>query len=712
MSLTLSQLRSRVQPLYPDVEQIGETVLRYTRSSEQSPFAVCYLDIVKDVPDTPDELTRYLERVVGAGYFDGKSSLQWNNYLYFIKDPTAFADSAIQKAKEVVERDRTYARKFVIAETELDSVLRPRIVRPSEGTKKPDVISEWTAVLKQPHLIEAVLGDYSLPERMKLIVGTRSPPNSTKPKAPSAQRGALLPTIRKFTIKHFRPRPGDRHFDFGDVNLIFGVNGTGKTSLLEAIELYYCGKTKRNPKTNEEYEFVIDLEGGRSETVTHDRRLHAFRDRDRQWYGIREEKSSKLYDGFGRFNFLDTDAALELSQSTDHINDHLAKLLVGSESAATWQVIDKLSDRVELAMREAERQNAIIDPDLKLLDKQLAESGTVKKESDSLRTALDEALRRNKWMIDDDDLESGAGVLVEQLAGLITVARQATLLSWLDSPVTLAHCDSYCRSAEAIIKACEPIAARLEALRVSQLQLTTATKQNHRVLNLVGELARLVESGVENRALELAHQRSAITANASLVAGIDDETLRMLGTANDGLVVAAYRDSAIAARTQAEKELNAAKRAHQDFAKLRTRSLALAQELRQVAACIIESSPSDECPLCHTKFQPGELARHISEGVDAHLEAVGQKLLGDVRRIEMELSDATATEFASSQIAAFSFSARLPLGADLKNALAALKGAQDAVQKSRKRAEILDAELRLLRRKAWHENGSMKSAPN
>jgi exonuclease SbcC len=637
-----------------------------------------------------------LERVVGTHYFDGESSLQWNNYLYFIKDANTLADSATQKAKEVVERDRTYARKFVIAETELDSVLRPRIVQPTEGAKKSDVISEWAAVLKQPHLIEAVLGDYSLPERMKLIEGIQSPPKSARQKALSIQGGALLPTIRKFIIKQFRTCPSQRNFDFGDVNLLFGVNGTGKTSLLEAIELYYCGKTKRNPKTDEEYEFVIELQGGKSETITHDRPLQVFRDRDRQWYGIREEKSSKLCDGFGRFNFLDTDAALELSRSTDRIDEHLAKLLVGSDSAATWQVIEKMSDRVELEVRDAERQNALIDPDLKLLNKQLAESSTVKTESDSLRTALVESLRRNKWTVDDHRLESVAGELVEQLAGLTTVARQATALSWLDSPVTLDRCDRYCSSVDAIIKACGPTVARLEALRMSQAQLIKATKQNRQALNLVGELARLVESGMESRAAELAKQRGAMTTNANLVAGIDDETLRIVGDANGSLVVTGYRDSAVVARERVERALSAAKRAHEDFAKLRNRSLALAQELRQVAARILEESPSDECPLCHTKFQPSELARHMSAGIDEHLEALGQKLLGDMRRFETELSEAAANEKAASRIVAFCLSARLPLNTDLKGALKALKHAQDALDESRRRSEVLSAEIKSL----------------
>jgi recombinational DNA repair ATPase RecF len=45
----------------------------------------------------------------------------------------------------------------------------------------------------------------------------------------------------------FRSHPiAPRTFDFKKVNLISGVNGVGKTSLLESLELVVCRKTLRN----------------------------------------------------------------------------------------------------------------------------------------------------------------------------------------------------------------------------------------------------------------------------------------------------------------------------------------------------------------------------------------------------------------------------------------------------------------------------------
>jgi hypothetical protein len=43
-----------------------------------------------------------------------------------------------------------------------------------------------------------------------------------------------------------------------------------------------------------------------------------------------------------------------------------------------------------------------------------------------------------------------------------------------------------------------------------------------------------------------------------------------------------------------------------DFTKLRARSLSLMQELRETAGRVLEnSSTPDQCPLCHTQFEPG-----------------------------------------------------------------------------------------------------------
>ena len=107
-STIISQLRKRVAAQFKDVEQVDESIVRYTRKMGDLPFAVYYLDIAENFPETSEKLTKYQDRVIGSHYFEGEKSLQWSNYLYFITDRKHLGSSQVRQAKELIERDRGY----------------------------------------------------------------------------------------------------------------------------------------------------------------------------------------------------------------------------------------------------------------------------------------------------------------------------------------------------------------------------------------------------------------------------------------------------------------------------------------------------------------------------------------------------------------------------------------------------------------------------
>jgi hypothetical protein len=699
MSLSINELQDKVGELYPDVKQVGQTVLRFTKRAAESAFAVCFLDITKDLPANPKEVADYVERIVGPTYFGQPKSLQWNHYLYFVVDDTA--DSKVRQSKQIIEQDPTYARKFVIGEHDIANLLRPDVVQASAATTRVDAISRWIDALNQPHLIEAVFGNYTRADRLKLADGTnRSPRKSHRSTpTPSPNTTSQLPPLRKFKIDTYRPCLRGREFDFKDVNLLFGVNGAGKTSALEAIELYYCGKhTKRNKDEAENYKFHVAVLGGTSEPVTHSRPVSIFRDRNRDWYGVREQKQSHLYDSFGRFNFLDTDAAVHLARSDDNgIEKDLARLLVGSDAAIIWPVIEELAHDVTAELQRATRDQTQAAEDLKLLQQQLAESNTVKTESAPLRAALQDAVRRNKWKIDDHDLEAGAGQLAEQLSELLGVAQQALKLAWIDAPVTLDKCQQYAASAQEFIGTNTSTVQALESLTARQAESATTMARSQQAAIAADELCLLIEAGVDRRASDLAAQRRIITGTTSLLVGVDDETFATVAKAAKNLLVTECHDAALESRKEMETAANDARRESDQFAKLRQRSVVLGQQLRQLAREIIADENADECPLCHTRFKPGELARHIAIGVDEHVEAAAQKLLANVARFDSEYRRAVAAETALGHIVRYCRTARLSADATITDALAKISEAQTALNYARQRAEVLNSEIHSLK---------------
>ena len=139
--LDAAQLRDRIAHDYPDAAQVSDTVVRFVRTANNRPYAVYYLDVGDSLPSDQESLTRYQDGIIGKHYFEGKKSLQWSNYLYFITTRQRLASNEIRKTLKLIEADRSYARKFVIAEDELETLLSPPTpIAPSTNQDRKSVV--------------------------------------------------------------------------------------------------------------------------------------------------------------------------------------------------------------------------------------------------------------------------------------------------------------------------------------------------------------------------------------------------------------------------------------------------------------------------------------------------------------------------------------------------------------------------------------------
>src|SRR5262245_54068264 len=152
MTISIKQLRERLSSRYPDIEQIGQSVVRFTRRAGDRPFAVYYVDVAPQLPSTPAALDDYQDNVVGKRYFEGSKSLQWSNYLFLLVENQLAWTEAVQKTKDLIERDRKYARKFVVTEDELDSAISPPSVRPIARPVSPNILNVWMNLLAEANL--------------------------------------------------------------------------------------------------------------------------------------------------------------------------------------------------------------------------------------------------------------------------------------------------------------------------------------------------------------------------------------------------------------------------------------------------------------------------------------------------------------------------------------------------------------------------------
>lgn len=232
MSLNFNKMKERIVAQFADMQQVEESVIRFMKKADQKPYAVCYLDFTEDLPGTQEKLNKYQDRVIGQYYFDGHQSLQWSNYLYFIANKQLLAKSEMQKAKELIERDRSYARKFVIMEEEIDSILSPLTVVTPDTAPHSSILSIWTDRLVNAGIDKAILSDENMPTRIKLIEKSTLEPMTRSQSSRPKLAVKAAPFIKSLELIEFRHFKRDPRFDFSTVNLIVGPNGSGKTSLL------------------------------------------------------------------------------------------------------------------------------------------------------------------------------------------------------------------------------------------------------------------------------------------------------------------------------------------------------------------------------------------------------------------------------------------------------------------------------------------------
>ena len=704
MNLTATFLLKRLTAAdFATIEEISPSIFRFSRRipKADASYAVCYLDFSTDLPATRELLLSYQDRLIGQRYFEGPKSLQWNTYLYFITSAAQLATPSGQQAKELIERDRTYARKLVLAEEEVETLLNP-LGPDAVITAAPsaDVLSLWTNKLIQAGLYEAVFdfGDNQTPARLNHIESA-APPTANRLAVPKPGKQApAAQFLRSLRLENYRPHPTQQEFEFGKVNLIVGANGSGKTSLLEAIELFYCGTHNREDDKPAAYQLSATWADGHPISVSHKRKPQEFRDHNLAWYGQHEVKTNNLYQSFGRFNFLNTDAAVSLATSTERIEDDLSKLLVGAEASKTWRVIQGLHQAVNGRVRELQAESDQATEQLDLLAEPPVGSTTILPASAGLYARLQELAGRFNWRVDQAPEALPMSKQAAELAELALLLKQVIDLKWLTAPVTAAELARFGAETRALLQQVEPALAQWQnAVLPEQARLARGLAAQSRALLLAQQLQRGIETELHRYTAEREQQQASLD---TYIVWLADMVLSPLSLPEEGhvtLSVLKYRELLASRAALAHNEAVSAQQEYDQFSALRKQSLNLAQQLRQLATTILQHSPApDECPLCHTGFEPGDLTKRMALGLDGQLEAAGQTLLERVQSKSGAAQVTTAAEQAAEWVAAFSERAGLPSSVSVQKALQHVKATHRAILESQVELQKLDKKIAAL----------------
>ncbi|RYH59501.1 MAG: hypothetical protein EON54_11095 [Alcaligenaceae bacterium] len=115
--------REALSHLLVGLHDVDDSVVRGEKKLGEQTYAVAYVDFADDVVDRSLHLRDFQERILADDFFDTPGDLRWNKYLYFVAGPNSKSNPQFASAKAVIEADKDYARKRVISQDDLESLL-------------------------------------------------------------------------------------------------------------------------------------------------------------------------------------------------------------------------------------------------------------------------------------------------------------------------------------------------------------------------------------------------------------------------------------------------------------------------------------------------------------------------------------------------------------------------------------------------------------
>ncbi len=621
---------------YPDLERVGQGVFRGIDRFGARDYAVRYFDLNDRLATAVDSLKSYQEEVLSPMYFshDVATDLRWNHYLYFVTSDEEAERGEFGRLKAKVEADREYARKQVVREGEVADLLANAQV-PEPPTSLPiDLATTWSNTLEQHGLAFILDSDISVPDSVRRIVaGTKD--GASRPISPvallAAEQAAASRFIKHLTIKGFRTQPEEKDHPLGRVNLIVGSNGVGKTSLLEAIEFAYCGRNRRSSTLLSNTSITADLYGveHKLSSTTDATRLRA---RHSNWYAKTELRTVTIQDSFGKFNFLDTDAAvaLSVSASSGQIGADVTRLVLGATAESLADRLRRVLKQLQDELKDLERETTS-NKQLKLAAQtRLDAIKAAPKLSDSFFLELLAALKGQGWSQPPDEKS--------QLEALREPLREATSAIALvrHSSINMLHAGS--DSASRLLTSLNDEASKAEDLdrraKAARLVQTNARREAQAVMELSAATESLLPYASTNFPQlikqEKEYQDRVRTQKTRL-----SQVLKLSDTSAIQRFMEIPVADAIGSvdieieghqrrRDATQTSLHALEKTQSTMTVLRQHLLGTAQDILQ------RSDNPDHCPLCKTEFEEGQLLARMMTDVEEATSEQANFLQADI----------------------------------------------------------------------------------
>ena len=273
-----------------------------------------------------DRFNQFQQKLISQTFFKLRNDLRWNLYLIFVFQDTAILDDV---SIADIEKDENFARKYFFDESGAINFLkrseRIKYVEPDSESANP--IQEWYSGLEKVSFSNALYKDFATEYVKKYIyegVSFNFNENITTYNEKISQENddilinqTKFKYVKEIDISNFRPHcfnDGEK-FRPACINLLFGNNGSGKSSILESIEYALTGKIKKKTEFKDyEGKQGLEIRGiteyGDDISLSSNGTTAECKELDKLWYGTPIGRNAcTLNENFNYFNCFNAESA-------------------------------------------------------------------------------------------------------------------------------------------------------------------------------------------------------------------------------------------------------------------------------------------------------------------------------------------------------------------------------------------------------------------
>jgi|GEM_PF-4137692 exonuclease SbcC len=558
-----------------------------------------------------DTFSSYQENLLSDEYYSLAKEQQWSLYLFMLRDHVD------NRFKSEVEKNDRYARKYVFRENEFVDFFT--VVRQQDGVRTT-LIESWKHSLEEAGL-SGVYGDGAIKGIVSSLDAVSERPGSTR-RIKAASPVEKISYIRRIKLNdNFRAYPvSPRIFDFKRVNLVKGINGAGKTSLFEAIEIALCGATFRNNTFPEKngcveamYNYSTQLE------VCKPSNSELYRSRDLNWYNVPPGYTNQLHYSFNRFNFFNADAAHRFSSGSadEEIRKALVNIILGPEYEHILNRTEKLIKEVRPAFNKLEVERNIWvakQKEAELYIKDYKEDRSLA----ALGNKIDEAVKGLRPVQEIVSVTADA-VVVEQFVKVIRLLVEGLIKEGLTSSELV---DERIRAQAGLEKKMADFRLAMDGFQTEIKLIQDNLKQLQQNKNLL-EQAQVYFSNSILFGLEGLQQRARATdASVNRLVQLQNSLSDIL---LEKLKSESFATEAIEERTLNIADLRREQQVVEDKVRIEMERLGkiqgMLQQIKSLGKAYLDSDEAfQNCPLCETEFVREELLLIVQRSQDLNAD--------------------------------------------------------------------------------------------